>query len=1201
MSTRSVIGLQLDNNKYKTIYCHNDGYLNGVGKKLINNYKSKEDVEKLLELGDLSSLGNIPVSDPSQWDLDMWISDLSKDELSNKCVSYRDRGDKDIEPKTSTSLKDIIEKYDAEFIYIFKDGRWYYSTDGNKLFPLSKAISESLNKNKFSKDGNSVTTINGKVLKVGDRVKDGRYITGFDSDTNTVFLDADPDVDGGADYDIEDVEDELIESSTKNDTLESATKKHKRSNKGWGWFINHDAGDVETNTSFFNHAVSGNSTKSDGSIGLTTSSEGVAESANFSNKSKNKSYKTKEVNYKGYKIVYDGDFSDQLNGWIIYNNQNQDATAGHLFNSLTKAKQAIDEKDLQYPIENIDESLNETIIKENTANVYWCVSDGENPRHSRCFSSEKIAIETAKENSLYKVVYKYVDGNNEVVWKRDDYTEELKSNIEDIANIKVTKGPFTLDEVKTYINELNNELEKEGHYYQIYYVEEDKIEAEVEGDWKHDLLYFQSFVVDFFRNKNININIESTDITSDDEQDSDWGTNIFVISKIGPFIEHSTNIDNLEENLVTNNFDNINKNLKDINIQFEYNNDGLYIFKNYNDSRIGEEIICQEVGYNYNRINDTSIQVFDEVEEKLLKENYNDNITPYSYSQMKEDLILDLKARKPFTFIVSFEVEAEFCEKILKRAGFDYEYSIWPSKQSPEGHYWKFECTPKISSSLKESSFNSESEEVEEINQAIAEGGGIKPKGTTLETIKNAPIGSTIYIELNNPFTSYFDIKYYKADALINAWDWYYGQFGEKMVLDKIAEDLWEYKITAFKYEANSIAKALNIKITKANHKGRRKHESVHESVCYDVLDEKIEKHDTLNPVLWNTEKELKPEVKKKLLKVVSKFKEDLEEDNINLDIKDIIIIGSNASYNYTEKSDIDLHIIVNIKDEKNTELMLKILDVYKILFNNKYDIFIKGYKVEIYIDTNITKIVSNGVYSLNSGWIKEPDIKLIPNDIDEIHIKEPLQQYIDRYNEIKNNPTINSIDKLIDDLYKLRKEGMEGNEGEYSKNNLIFKEMRNRGYLYDLKNIKISLENKDLSLEQLQESGFVKKSLSGGVIYLDLDVDNEKLQTKYNWTEKDMLGFTTDNKNFYANKIDNICKQNDIKGYTIIPKLEGYYEGKLQNTIGIEFIHITKEKLFNVSQDILEEFKQYSLLVKLNSPQFLTGRTVYEVINKNI
>ena len=56
MSTRSYIAEELPNGKYKVIYCHFDGYLEHNGEILINHYQNRNKLERLLGLGDLSSL-----------------------------------------------------------------------------------------------------------------------------------------------------------------------------------------------------------------------------------------------------------------------------------------------------------------------------------------------------------------------------------------------------------------------------------------------------------------------------------------------------------------------------------------------------------------------------------------------------------------------------------------------------------------------------------------------------------------------------------------------------------------------------------------------------------------------------------------------------------------------------------------------------------------------------------------------------------------------------------------------------------------------------------------------------------------------------------------------------------------------------------------------------------------------------------------
>ena len=154
MSTRSSISLK-KNGQFKSIYCHNDGYLEGVGRTLYNNYKTERDVEKLLELGDLSSLGRLPISKPILWDLLPFSPDYAK-LIDKYCRAYKDRGDTDVDGTTSKSVKEILDKYDwSEYHYIFDAdlGKWFYTTGSTKLKPLFKnenQIREGIDMKKFT-------------------------------------------------------------------------------------------------------------------------------------------------------------------------------------------------------------------------------------------------------------------------------------------------------------------------------------------------------------------------------------------------------------------------------------------------------------------------------------------------------------------------------------------------------------------------------------------------------------------------------------------------------------------------------------------------------------------------------------------------------------------------------------------------------------------------------------------------------------------------------------------------------------------------------------------------------------------------------------------------------------------------------------------------------------------------------------------
>lgn len=247
-------------------------------------------------------------------------------------------------------------------------------------------------------------------------------------------------------------------------------------------------------------------------------------------------------------------------------------------------------------------------------------------------------------------------------------------------------------------------------------------------------------------------------------------------------------------------------------------------------------------------------------------------------------------------------------------------------------------------------------------------------------------------------------------------------------------------------------------------------------------MDEKIEKHDTLNPILWNEDKTLKPEIKSKIEEIVKTFVDGLAEDKIKFDIKDTILIGSNCNYNYTKDSDLDVHIIADSKGLDCSKDVYNLLySAYRSLFNKDYEITLKNIPIELYVEMDGTSTQSNGVYSLKNGWIKEPVQQDIP-DINQEEFDKKMQPWKDKYfnlmeplvgaNKIGKKPSTTSddINKLIEDIYDLRQKDMIS-KGEYGVGNLIFKEFRNLGYLDVLKKAKKDLLSKELSLESLQEA----------------------------------------------------------------------------------------------------------------------------------
>ena len=100
------------------------------------------------------------------------------------------------------------------------------------------------------------------------------------------------------------------------------------------------------------------------------------------------------------------------------------------------------------------------------------------------------------------------------------------------------------------------------------------------------------------------------------------------------------------------------------------------------------------------------------------------------------------------------------------------------------------------------------------------------------------------------------------------------------------------------------------------------------------VFLEKFVTNKTLNTKLFDSESNLLPEVREKLLKIANYF---AEYSDVTIPILDIYIVGSNASYNYTPTSDIDLHIITNYELVEATEKILEALyNFQNSAFNNE-------------------------------------------------------------------------------------------------------------------------------------------------------------------------------------------------------------------------------------------------------------------------
>lgn len=102
MSTRSYIGKLNSDGSVTGVYCHHDGYPDGVGKTLQKHYRDEETVASLIQLGSLSSLERT---------------------LSETCAYHRDRGEDLDEPTVYPSVEAMVRNVPndlgAEYAYVY--------------------------------------------------------------------------------------------------------------------------------------------------------------------------------------------------------------------------------------------------------------------------------------------------------------------------------------------------------------------------------------------------------------------------------------------------------------------------------------------------------------------------------------------------------------------------------------------------------------------------------------------------------------------------------------------------------------------------------------------------------------------------------------------------------------------------------------------------------------------------------------------------------------------------------------------------------------------------------------------------------------------------------------------------------------------------------------------------------------------------
>ena len=226
-------------------------------------------------------------------------------------------------------------------------------------------------------------------------------------------------------------------------------------------------------------------------------------------------------------------------------------------------------------------------------------------------------------------------------------------------------------------------------------------------------------------------------------------------------------------------------------------------------------------------------------------------------------------------------------------------------------------------------------------------------------------------------------------------------------------------------------------------------------------LSDAVTFHDELNPKLFRGQN-LQPNIDKQLTEIANDFLEELGVSG--LIVNDITISGSNAAYSYTEHSDLDLHIIVDMSKLPNDEVYRELFDAKKTIYNDSHDIFLNKIPVELYIQDSNQPVISVGEYSvLHNKWIKIPSKRRANFDQNATSAKyeklEKLIQLALKSNDLKRILTV------LKTIHRYRQAGLDKG-GEFGPENLAYKALRSKGLITKLYALRDKLHSKRLSIE---------------------------------------------------------------------------------------------------------------------------------------
>lgn len=234
----------------------------------------------------------------------------------------------------------------------------------------------------------------------------------------------------------------------------------------------------------------------------------------------------------------------------------------------------------------------------------------------------------------------------------------------------------------------------------------------------------------------------------------------------------------------------------------------------------------------------------------------------------------------------------------------------------------------------------------------------------------------------------------------------------------------------------------------------------------------------SLNSDIWKSNGQIDSRVRLNLLDIADDFYDSLKLKWLKP--CDIILTGSICNFNWSEFSDIDLHIVVDLSQiSDNLDLVREYVNTKKNEWNNEHEnITIHGFNVEVFIEDINDDTVSEGIYSLQTNkWLKTPkkrQIKPISSRASKIKkvaadVMTQIDDIEEDFNSINDLHELDLLEKKIDSLIKnigkIRKDGLSSEMKESSLGNILYKILRRMHYLDKIWEIKIAIYDKKHSI----------------------------------------------------------------------------------------------------------------------------------------